>query len=145
MLKDLVERKGKGDGHCFAGQCKYQRDVELERVKNLDEEDSSVEARKSMMHMKSEHNACAKIEAEEIKAGYERAAVSRELVKQLDERVCVDTVSSSSSPRPNPVEGHFANTTTALRLRHPLGISESPLTVKKDPSMLVDTCHGRQR
>ena len=32
-----------------------------------------------MMHMKSEHNACAKMEAEEIKASYERAAMCREL------------------------------------------------------------------
>jgi hypothetical protein len=77
-----------------------QRDVELERVKNLDEEEYFVEVRKSMMHMKSEHNACAKMEAEEIKARYERAAMCRELTKQLGERLCADTVSSSSSPRP---------------------------------------------
>jgi hypothetical protein len=76
-----------------------------------------------MMHMKSEHNTCAKMEAEEIKASYERAAMCRELTKQLGERLCADTVSSSSSPRPNPVEGPFCHHKDGSPLETSSGIS----------------------
>jgi hypothetical protein len=49
-----------------------QRDVELERVKSLDEEEHSVEVRESMMHMKSEHNACAKMRLKRLKPATSR-------------------------------------------------------------------------
>jgi hypothetical protein len=119
-----------------------QRDVELERIKNLDEEEYAAEVRKSVMRMKSEHTASAKMEAEELKAGYERAAVSRELTKQLDKRLRADAASSSSSPRPNPVESPLCRDNDGSQLETSSGISESPLAAKKDPSVLVDTCHG---
>jgi hypothetical protein len=119
-----------------------QRDVELERVKNLDEEEYGAEVRKSMMQMKSEHTASAKMEAEEIKAGYERATISRELTRQLDERLRADAASSSSSPRLNPVEGPLCQDSDSSQLETSSGISESPPAAKKDQNVLVDACHG---
>jgi hypothetical protein len=119
-----------------------QRDVELERAKNLDDEEYAAVVRKSMMQMKSEYTASAKMEAEEIIAGYERAAVSRELTKQLDKRLRADAAPSSSSPPPNPVEGPRCQDNNGSQLETSSGISESPLATKKDPSVLVNTCHS---
>ena len=119
-----------------------QREVELEQANNLDEEEYAAEVRKSMMQMKSEHTASAKMEAEEIKAGYERAAVSRELTKQLDKRLRADAASSFSSPFTNPVEGPPCQDNDGSQFETSSSISESPLAAKKDPKVLVDTCHG---
>jgi hypothetical protein len=119
-----------------------QRDAELERVKNLEEEEYAVKVRKSMMQMKSEHTASAKMGAEEIKACYERAAVSRELTKQLDKRLRADEPQAPQAHVLILLKARFCRDNDSSHPETSSGIPESPLAAKKDPSVLVDTCHG---